>query len=262
MNRIIIAFFLLHFYTHFSFAQNGKNATKLNSNINSESDELYPLISNDGKKLFFVRSNFKDNVGGEKSGQDIWISEKQSDGSWGKAFNPGKPLNTKGHNSIGGINSSNQKVFASNQYNKMAGGIASFSCFDSKFSEEKLIWDGNELNSDGFFSFFVNPKETIMLLSYSTSKGGSEDLYVSLKKDGDWGSAMISGIVAGVVFAIARSNFTGAASLIVPGLALAFFIQNKNFRFSWFQKAFAIGLMFIIGMFNKELVELLKQFMK
>ncbi len=189
MNRIIIAFFLLHFYTHFSFAQNGKNATKLNSNINSESDELYPLISNDGKKLFFVRSNFKDNVGGEKSGQDIWISEKQSDGSWGKAYNPGKPLNTKGHNSIGGINSSNQKVFASNQYNKMAGGITSFSCIDSKFSEEKLIWDGNELNSDGFFSFFVNPKETIMLLSYSTSKGGTEDLYVSLKKDGDWGSA-------------------------------------------------------------------------
>lgn len=188
MNRIVLALFLLNFYTHFLHAQNSRKANKLNNNVNSESDELYPLISNDGKKLFFVRSNSKDNVGGEKSGQDIWISEKQSDGSWGKAYSPGKPLNTKGHNSIGGINSSNQKVFASNQYNKMAGGITTFSCIDNKFSEEILIWDGNELNSDGFFSFYVNPKETIMLLSYSTSKGGSEDLFVSLKKDGAWGT--------------------------------------------------------------------------
>jgi outer membrane protein OmpA-like peptidoglycan-associated protein len=188
MNRIVLAIFLLNFYTHFLQAQNSRKAIKFNNNVNSESDELYPIISNDGKKLFFVRSNSKDNVGGEKSGQDIWISEKQSDGSWGKAYNPGKPLNTKGHNAIGGINSSNQKVFASNQYNKMAGGITTFSCIENKFSEEKLIWDGIELNSDGFFSFYINPKETIMLLSYSTSKGGAEDLYVSLKKDGAWGT--------------------------------------------------------------------------
>ena len=115
------------------------------------------------------------------------------------------------------------------------------------------------------------PKDTIKLKIDSVIGKSSEELPELTLKDlekvykqnnGDWGSAMISGIVAGVVFAIARSNFTGAASLIVPGLALAFFIQNKNFRFSWFQKAFAIGLMFIIGMFNKELVELLKQFMK
>jgi len=114
-------------------------------------------------------------------------------------------------------------------------------------------------------------KETIKLKIDSVIGKSSEELpelsLMELKKaykqnDGEWGSAMISGIVAGVIFAIARSNFTGAAAIIVPGFALAFFIQNKNFGFSWYQKAFAIGIMFIVGMFNKELLEFLRQFMK
>jgi len=117
----------------------------------------------------------------------------------------------------------------------------------------------------------VVPKDTIKLKIDGVLGKPSENLQeLSLKdlkkayrqSNGDWGSAMISGIVAGVIFAIARSNFTGAASLIVPGFALGFFIQNKNFKFSWLQKAFAICLMILIGMFNKELVELLRQFMK
>ena len=193
MNRIVIVCLAMNFFTHFSFGQGNKKAIKLNGNINSDVDELYPFVSNDGKKLYFVRSNFKENSGGDKSGQDVWISEKQSDGKWGKAYNPGKPLNTKGHNSIGGINSTNKLVFASNQYNKTSGGITSFSVNENKFSDEKLIWDGNEMSGDGFFSFYINPKETIMLLSYSNSKGGSEDLFVSFKKDGNWSSPKILG---------------------------------------------------------------------
>jgi thioredoxin 1 len=114
-------------------------------------------------------------------------------------------------------------------------------------------------------------KETIKLKIDNVIGKSSEELtelsLIDLKKaykqnEGDWGSALISGIFAGIIFAIARSNFTGAASLIVPGFALVFFIQNENLRFSWFQKAFAIGIMFIIGMYNKELWELLREFMK
>jgi OmpA-OmpF porin, OOP family len=186
MRRLLITCFLLNCVFQFSIAQSLRKASKLGNSVNSEIDELYPFVSNDGKKLFFVRSNSKENIGGEKAGQDIWICEKQSDGNWGKAYNAGKQLNTKGHNAIGGINTSNQKVFSSNQYQKNAGGITSFSYNENKFSEEKLIWDGSELHGDGFFSFYINPKETIMLLSYSPSKGVNEDLFVSLKINGIW----------------------------------------------------------------------------
>lgn len=45
---------------------------------------------------------------------------------------------------------------------------------------------------------------------------------------------------------------------MVPALAFAFFITNKNFGFSIFQKGLAIGLMFVIGMYYKELLEWFK----
>jgi len=77
--------------------------------------------------------------------------------------------------------------------------------------------------------------------------------------DGEWNQAVFSGLVAGIIFAIVRSNFQSAASLIVPGLAIAFFIQNKNFGFSWLQKALAMVIMLLIGVFNKEIVELIRQ---
>jgi hypothetical protein len=42
--------------------------------INSEYSELAPIISFDGKKLYFTRSNHPDNIG-EKKALDIWYSE-------------------------------------------------------------------------------------------------------------------------------------------------------------------------------------------
>jgi len=73
-----------------------------------------------------------------------------------------------------------------------------------------------------------------------------------------WSNAIMSGLVAGAVFAFARSKLEGAAALIVPGLAIAFFITNRSFGFSIFQKGFAFGLMFIIGMYWKEFLDWFK----
>jgi thioredoxin 1 len=112
------------------------------------------------------------------------------------------------------------------------------------------------------------PKDTIKIKLDTVIGKPSEELpeltLNELKKaykqyNGDWNNAVFSGLVAGIVFAIARRNFQGAGSLIIPGLAMAFFIQNKNFRFSWLQKGLAIVIMFIIGMFNQEIIELIKQ---
>lgn len=78
------------------------------------------------------------------------------------------------------------------------------------------------------------------------------------KASGEWSNAVMSGLAAGAVFAFARSQLEGAAAFMVPALAFAFFITNKNFGFSIFQKGFAIGLMFVIGMYWRELLEWFK----
>ena len=60
-----------------------------------QSDGKRYYVTPDGNKLFFVSARMG-SVGGKKSigNWDIWMSEKQSDGSWGKPQNLGPTVNT------------------------------------------------------------------------------------------------------------------------------------------------------------------------
>jgi hypothetical protein len=62
---------------------------KLNDNINTKYWESHATISHDNKKLYFT-SNRKGNVGG----LDIFVSKKDTTGSWGPAVNLGSVINT------------------------------------------------------------------------------------------------------------------------------------------------------------------------
>lgn len=76
----------------------GFEKESLGTNVNSSTSELHPIISQDGKTLYFTRDGHAQNTGAKKL-QDVWFSKIQSDGSWGKAQNIGSPINDQGHNS-------------------------------------------------------------------------------------------------------------------------------------------------------------------
>ena len=61
----------------------------LDKNVNSEFDELNPLLSPDGKTLYFTRKNHPQNTGGTKDKEDIWYSELDESGNWKLAQNMG-----------------------------------------------------------------------------------------------------------------------------------------------------------------------------
>src|SRR6478735_5439779 len=65
----------------------------LDKNVNSEYSELNPLLSPDGKVLYFSRKNHPDNVGGVEDKEDIWYSELGEDGKWQLAKNMGFQFN-------------------------------------------------------------------------------------------------------------------------------------------------------------------------
>ncbi len=69
--------------------------TVLDPTINSVFAEVRPLISADGKTLFFSRRNHSDNIGREKDQQDIWSSALQPDGHWSAPVNAGPTINSK-----------------------------------------------------------------------------------------------------------------------------------------------------------------------
>ena len=72
---------------------------------------------------------------------------------------------------------------------------------------------------------------------------------------GEWQMVPLSGIVPGVVMAVARHHLDGMTWLLPTGLAYAICITNGNFRFNWFQKVVATGIMYAIGMHWKEILE-------
>ncbi len=84
-------------------AQN-KEADKLSTNVNSPYIEHSPIISPDGKHLYFSRRYHPDNVGGVDDVEDIWVSDLDpKTGEWLPAKNIGPPLNTEGPNFISSI---------------------------------------------------------------------------------------------------------------------------------------------------------------
>ncbi len=67
----------------------------LGPNVNSRQTDTHPVISPDGRTLFFARQNHPGNVGGTADPQDIWFSKLTSgkQQTWSPAKNLGTPPN-------------------------------------------------------------------------------------------------------------------------------------------------------------------------
>jgi hypothetical protein len=66
-----------------------KDSEPIKLNINTRYDETCPVLSSDSNTLYFV-SNRKGGYGGN----DIWASERLSNGNWCEPYNLGKQINT------------------------------------------------------------------------------------------------------------------------------------------------------------------------
>lgn len=80
-------------------------------------------------------------------------------------------------------------------------------------------------------------------------------------RGGQWQDVVMSGLVVGVVLAIARAQLP-SAWLLPTGLAYAICVTNPNLGFSWFQKLATTGLAYAIGFHWQPMVELLRQGMQ
>ncbi len=191
MNKTKLTFSIL-LALNFAFTLEAQTKRiKLSGNINSASDETNPVISPDGTTLYFVRSMYPENTGGEKAGQDIWVSKKNPSGEWSKALNLGAPVNNSANNSVCGISADGKTLYLANIYkknDKMLPGISS-STFNNGVWETPIPLDFNAKNLlSGYFSFFISANEKQMIISMQIASGaGQEDLYVSTKEeDGKW----------------------------------------------------------------------------
>jgi WD40-like Beta Propeller Repeat len=152
--------------------------------INSSVEEISPMMSSDGKTLYFVRAFAPQNEGGKFAGMDVWMSTKNTRGQWGPASNKIKPWNNKANNAVIGISNDNSVVFLLNSYSNK-GGVAFSRRGSADWNEPKpIVVPG--INTNDFVGYYMSPDQNVLLISMKDKNSmGEEDIYISLKDSTD-----------------------------------------------------------------------------
>lgn len=168
----------------------------LDKNVNSEYDELNPLLSPDGKTLYFSRRNHPENVGGVTDKEDIWYSELDASGQWQLARNMGTKFNNAGPNFVNTIQSTTPDgksaiMVLGNKYmpnGKMLAGVSISTRVNGEWGTPKPLNIANDYNLAQKANYFLADNRQTMLMSVERDDSfGDRDLYVSfLKQDSSW----------------------------------------------------------------------------
>jgi outer membrane protein OmpA-like peptidoglycan-associated protein len=177
----------------------------LDKNVNSEYDELNPLLSPDGKTLYFSRRNHPENVGGVTDKEDIWFSELDATGQWQLARNMGPKFNNSGPNFVNTIQSvtpdgKSAVMVLGNKYmpkGKMLAGVSISTRVNGEWSTPKALNITNDYNLNAKANYFLTDNRQTLLMSVEREDTqGDRDLYVTfIKSDSVWTEPLNLGTV-------------------------------------------------------------------
>jgi len=163
---------------------------RLSDNVNSEYKEFKPLLSPDGKVLYFSRKNHPENIGGVEDSEDIWYSEKNAEtGEWEKAKNIGPTLNNAGPNFVSSVTPDGKTavLLLGNRYlenGKMVAGVSMSNNKNGEWTKPTTITIENDYNYSERANYYLTNNRKVLLMSVDRedTKGG-RDLYVSFSQD-------------------------------------------------------------------------------
>ena len=166
----------------------------LGSSVNSKYNEIGPVISPDGKTLYFERKGDPNNYTPES--HNIWFAEMDKNGKFKQAKNIGKPLNNvNSPSSVWSVLPDGNSMLVNSVYNSdetkkngVSGASITYKQYNSTWSiPEKIVIEDYYNNSD-YISFYLAYNGRILLHTEVRNEGyGDQDLYVSfLQSDGTW----------------------------------------------------------------------------
>lgn len=158
-------------------------AEKLGPTINSEFAERLPLISPDGKTLYFARKYHPQNIG-EENNDDIWIAYRQSNGQWGNAVNIGAPLNNKDHNFVAAFNPTGDILYLGSPYRqKNKDGVSVSQKRGRSWGTPRNLEIDNHYNRSEFVCYHLSLDQRVLLMSVEREDGvGGLDIYASFRQ--------------------------------------------------------------------------------
>ncbi|HWY33967.1 MAG TPA: hypothetical protein VNX68_04930, partial [Nitrosopumilaceae archaeon] len=166
-------------------AISGKVKEHLSNNVNTKYTELIPLISPDGKTLFFCRTGDPSNTGGA-SDYDIWYSTLDKNDMWIPAKNVGFPLNNTGANAVQSVSPDNNTLIVSNAYKadgSPEGNGLSYSEYQINGWEIPVKFNiKNFRNINPTVDFFLSSDNKILLIAMDNGKTlGQKDIFISFR---------------------------------------------------------------------------------
>lgn len=177
---------LLLFISFYSFSQISPLAL-----VNSTYDEQNPVLSPDGKTLYLTIANHPQNIAGKKDPGDIWISVWVA-GGWSAPVHAGSLLNNRGYNGVAGISPDGSELYLLSHYtrngdNPTTQGIAVSQRTGSGWSTPQNISIPYFLNRSSFLTGQLIENLSVFVFSAESYNSlGAEDLYVSVKRSGQW----------------------------------------------------------------------------
>jgi len=160
----------------------------LGSGINSEYDDMLPIISPDGNTLYFARKKAPENIGTLKA-DDIYRSVKDVAGRWGPAEHLGPPLNDDNHNFVCTVSPDGNTLVLANRYSNGRGdGVSVSTKKGQNWTKPQPLPVANMYNISDFACYHMGVDgKTIVMAIERNDTYGDMDLYVSfMYADGQW----------------------------------------------------------------------------
>ncbi|HEY1114151.1 MAG TPA: OmpA family protein [Chitinophagaceae bacterium] len=165
-------------------------------NINSDLPELRPTISADGNLLFFICQNHPYNTkyNSIRNSQDIWYSERDSNGRWSEAIHMDYPLNTYHYNAVYWVSPDNNRILIRNAFidgDYYGNGVSmSHRQKNGTWSKPQMLliknyhkYDNGRQNG----ATMAHDGKTLLLYMTTETGGYNNDIFVCfLEPDGTW----------------------------------------------------------------------------
>lgn len=161
----------------------GAKKIPLGQEINTYYHEFVPVISPDGKTLFFSRYNHPDNIGRDRL-EDIWESKiDKKTGEWIKSF-PVHSLNNDGENEVLSVSPDGNQLLLAGKYNskgKYSGaGLSITNRTSNGWTNPKALKIyGFENDHSKMSACLSNDEKYLIFAANGKGSFGSTDLYVS-----------------------------------------------------------------------------------
>jgi len=157
----------------------------LGRKVNTGYHEGAPVVSADGKTLYFFVHNHPDNNYGDENSQDIWYSKLNEDGKWTEAEHIGKALNDHQANQVFAV-LPDGTLFIRGGNGKKEDGFRFTRKQGNSWAdpEEVNVENFKNMHNGKFYGATISSDKSVMILYFSEKENSSfSDLYVSKRTE-------------------------------------------------------------------------------